>query len=95
MPDLDIIYTHYKSQGLVVLSITDDDPVKVNSFISRMGYHPPVLLDTDDKVNKLFHITGIPKTFVFNRQGKLVGEAIDQCTQRQFFELLARTDLKP
>jgi thiol-disulfide isomerase/thioredoxin len=95
MPDLDVIYTHYKSQGLVVLSITDDDPIKVNSVIGRMGYHPPVLLDTDDKVNKLFHITGIPKTFVFNREGKLVGEAIDQCTQRQFFELLAKTDLKP
>jgi thiol-disulfide isomerase/thioredoxin len=95
MPDLDIIYTHYQSQGLVVLSITDDDPVKVNPFISHMGYHPPVLLDTDGKVHKLFHITGIPKTFVFNREGKLVGEGIDQCTQRQFFEMLARTDLKP
>jgi peroxiredoxin len=95
MPDLDVIYTHYQSQGLVVLSITDEDPVKVNPFISRMGYHPPVLLDTDGKVHKLFHITGIPKTYVFNREGKLVGEAIDQCTQRQFFEMLAKTDLKP
>jgi thiol-disulfide isomerase/thioredoxin len=95
MPNLDVIYTHYQSQGLVVLSITDEDPVKVNPFISRMGYHPPVLLDTDGKVHKLFHITGIPKTFVFNREGKLVGEAIDQCTQHQFFEMLAKTDLKP
>jgi thiol-disulfide isomerase/thioredoxin len=95
MPDLDVIYTHYQQQGLVVLSVTDDDPIKVNSLIGRMGYHPPVLQDTDGKVNKLFHITGIPKTFVFNREGKLVGVAIDQCTQRQFFELLARTDLKP
>jgi thiol-disulfide isomerase/thioredoxin len=95
MPDLDAIYTHYQSQGLVVLSITDEDPVKVNLLISKMGYHPPVLLDPDGKVQKLFHINGVPKTFVFNREGRLVGVAIDQCTQRQFFDLLAKTDLKP
>jgi peroxiredoxin len=95
MPDLDVIYTHYQSQGLVILSITDEDPVKVNPFIGRMRYHPPVLLDTDNKVHKLFHITGIPKTFVFNREGKLAGEAIDQCTQHQFFEMLAAAGLHP
>jgi hypothetical protein len=32
--------------------------------------------------------------FVF-RDGKLTGIAIDQSTQRQFFGLLAKADLKP
>jgi len=95
MPSLDVIYTHFESQGLVVLSITDEDPFKVNSLISQWGYHPPVLIDSGDKVHKLFHIEGIPRTFVFNRDGKLVAEAIDQCTQRQFFDMLAQAGLHP
>ena len=95
MPDLDAIYTRFQSQGLVVLSITDEDALKVNSLISRMGYHPPVLLDPDDKVNKLFHINGIPKSFVFNRKGKLVAIAVDQRTKHQFLQMLAVAGLHP
>ena len=95
MPDLDKIYTHFESQGLVILSITDEDSFKVNTFINNNNYHPPVLIDTGDAVHKLFHIEGIPKTFIFNRDGKLVGETIDQCTGLQFLKLLSKTDLHP
>jgi peroxiredoxin len=95
MPDLDIIYTHFQSQGLVILSITNDDMFKVHDFINNMGYHPPVLLDFGGKVHKAFHVDGIPRNFVFNREGKLVDESIDQCTQHQFFEMLAKAGLHP
>ena len=95
MPVLDAIYTRFQSQGLVVLSISDEDAFKVNSFIAPTGYHPPVLIDSDGKVHKLFHIEGIPRTFVINRDGKLLSEAIDQRTQRQFLKMLSVTDLHP
>lgn len=93
MGDLDAIYRYFAPQGLVVLSITDEDAFKVNSMIGAMGYHPTVLLDPGDKVHEQFHITGIPKSFVFDRQGKLVAVAIDQRTRRQFLEMLSHTDL--
>jgi len=95
MPELDAIYTHFQAQGLVVLSITDEDPFKANSFVAPNKYHPPVLIDADNNVHKLFHVEGIPRTFVFNRDGKLVAEAIDQRTQRQFLKMLSETDLHP
>jgi len=95
MPDLDAIYTHYQSQGLVVLSISDEDSFKVNSFIAPTGYHPPVLIDPGDTVHKMFHVEGIPQTFVFDRDGKLVAIAIDQRTQRQFFNMLGQAGLQP
>jgi peroxiredoxin len=95
MPDLDVIYTHFQSQGLVILSITDEDPFKVAAFIDAMNYHPPVLLDSGSKVHQLFHINGIPKNFVFGRDGKLVAQSIDECTQHQFFEMLAAAGLHP
>ena len=93
MPQLDSLYTHFQSQNLVVLSITDEEPFKVNQFIAPTSYHPPVLLDTGDVVHTQFHIEGIPRTFVFNREGKLVAEAIDQRTMRQFLLMLSKTDL--
>ena len=95
MPVLDAIYTHYQNEGLVILSITDEDSFTVDSFLRGKNYHPPVLVDPGDAVHKQFHITGIPQTFVFNRDGKLVGIAVDQSTERQFFALLAKADLQP
>lgn len=95
MPNLDVIYTHYTSQGLVILSITDENPFVVSRFLAASTYHPPVLIDPDGAVHKLFHITGIPHTYVLNREGKLVGVGIDQCTQRQFFAMLVAAGLQP
>jgi peroxiredoxin len=96
MADLDLIYTHYAPQGLVILSLTSENPFTVSSFLAQFGaYHPTVLLDDSGKVAKQFHVDGIPKTFVFDRDGKLVSEAIDMRTQMQFFELLAKAGLMP
>jgi peroxiredoxin len=95
MPTLDAIYTHFQPQGVVVLSITDEDPFKVNTLISQWGYHPPVLLDPGGSVHKMFHVEGIPRTFVFDRDGKLAAEAIDQSTSRQFLAMLSQAGLQP
>ncbi|HEU5351089.1 MAG TPA: TlpA disulfide reductase family protein [Terracidiphilus sp.] len=95
MPDLDALQRYFAPQGLVIVSITDEDPFKVGSFIGPTHYTPDVLLDPGDRVHKEFHVYGIPKTFVFNRDGKLIGETIDESTRKQFLALLSKTDLHP
>jgi thiol-disulfide isomerase/thioredoxin len=95
MPSLDALYTRFQDQGLVVLSITNEQGFKVSSFLGASNYHPPVLLDTDGSTFKKFHIEGIPRTFIFNRDGKLIGETIDQTSWRQFLQMLSKTDLHP
>jgi peroxiredoxin len=93
MPDLDAIYTHFEPQGLVILSISDEDVFKVGSFINAARYHPPVLLDPGAKVAKVFHVDGIPKSFVFDRDGKFVAQSIDMRTQYQFLVMLSKAGL--
>jgi peroxiredoxin len=100
MQDLDLIYAHYAPQGLVVLSITGDNPFRVGTYMASKGYHPTVLIDDTGKVGKQFHVEelepdGTPRTFVFNRDGKLIGESIATCTQRQFFAMLGTAGLQP
>jgi peroxiredoxin len=95
MTDLDLIYTHYQSQGLAILSISDEIPMTIHSFLAGKEYHPPVLLDTGGKVTKEFHVDSLPRSYVFDREGKLVAEAIDMRTQRQFFMMLAKAGLQP
>jgi hypothetical protein len=45
-------------------------------------------------VNDLFQVEGIPKTFVYDREGKLVAQSIDMRTRKQFLGMLAEVGLK-
>jgi peroxiredoxin len=94
MPDLETLYQQFKDQGLVILAISDEDAGKVKPFIAQQKVTYPVLLDPGRKVNELFQIEGIPKTFVYDRHGKLVAQSIDMRTRRQFLEMLAQAGLK-
>ena len=94
MPDLETLYRQFKDQGLVILAISDEDAGKVTPFIAQQKVTYPILLDPGRKVNELFQIDGIPKTFVYDRNGKLVAQSIDMRTRRQFLEMLAPTGLK-
>jgi len=88
MPDLETIFNKYKDQGLVILGISDETNDKVQPFIAEHKYSYPILLDPGRKVNDLFVVDGIPKNFVYNREGKLVAESIDMRTMGQFMEML-------
>jgi peroxiredoxin len=94
MPDLENLYRQFEPQGLVILGISDDEPEKVREFVQKQGTTYPVLLDAGSKVNELLHIQGIPKTFVYDREGKIVAQSIDMRTKSQFLEMLGRAGLK-
>ena len=94
MPDLEALYRRFEPQGLVILGVSDEDTDKAKPFIEQQGITYPVLLDPGRKVNELFQIQGIPKTFVYDRDGKIVAQSIDMRTQKQFLEMLAQAGLK-
>jgi len=94
MPDLDALFNKFKDQGFLVLAISDEDTAKVSPFIAehKIGY--PILLDSGRKVTESFKVEGIPKSFIYDRTGKLVAQSIDMRTQRQFLEMLAQAGLQ-
>jgi peroxiredoxin len=94
MPDLDALYQKFKDQGLVVLAISDEDATKVRPFLTERPVNYPILLDPGRKVNDAFHVDGIPKSFVYDREGKLVAQSIDMRTQKQFLEMLGQAGLR-
>jgi peroxiredoxin len=94
MPDLQALYDRYKDQGFVVVSISDEEAAKVQPFIAERKITYPVLLDPGRKINDLFQVEGIPKSFVYNREGKLVAQSIDMRTRHQFQAMLAQAGLQ-
>jgi len=94
MPDLETLYERFNSKGLVVLGISDEAAAKVEPFIRERKISFPVLLDPGWKVNEMFVVVGIPKSFVYDREGELVAQSIDMRTQKQFLEMLGKAGLE-
>jgi len=94
MPDLDALYNKFKDQGFVVLAISDEEAAKVTPFITGHKITYPVMLDPGRKVNDDFVVEGIPKSFVYDRSGKMVAQSIDMRTRGQFVEMLAQAGLQ-
>ena len=93
MPDLNALYNEFKDKGLVILAISDEDDAVVKKFIDEKKYTYPILLD-HGAVHKTYEIGGIPKSFVYDREGKMVAQSIDMRTRGQFLQMLAQAGLK-
>lgn len=94
MPDLETLYQRFKDRGFIILAISDENIGKIKPFIAGHNVTYPILLDPGRKVNELFQVEGIPKSFVYDRDGKLVAESIDMRTEKQFLAMLAQAGLK-
>jgi len=94
MPDMEKLYQRFAAKGLVVLAVSDEERDTVTGFLQKQNYTFPVLLDPDRKVHTAFNVEGIPKSFLFDRAGKLVAQAIDMRTERQFLEMLKEARLE-
>jgi peroxiredoxin len=94
MPDLDNLYRVYRNKGLIVLAVSDEKRETVEKFLSKNSYNFPVLLDPGRKVNTAFFVEGIPKSFIFDREGRLAAQAIDMRTEAQFKALLKQAGIE-
>lgn len=94
MPDMEELYRRFSSKGLVVLAVSDEKRETVEEFLKKQNYTFPVLLDPDRGVHTAFGIEGIPNSFLFDRQGKLVAQSIDMRTERQFLEMFKAAGLE-
>ena len=94
IPDLDALYKRFRDQGLVILAITGEEASIVRPFISQQIVSYPVLLDPARKVKELFLVDGIPESFVYDREGRLVAQAIDRPAMQGFLNMLRQAGLQ-
>ena len=94
IPDLETLSKRFRTQGLVVLSISDEKASVLRRFLSQQKVSYPVLLDSGHKVKDLFRLHGVPQSFVYNREGRLVAESISGLTIHGFLEILGQAGLQ-
>jgi len=94
MPDMEKLFRTYEKQGLTVIAVSDEDRETVVNFLAKNNYSFPIALDPGRKASNAFAVDGIPKSFIFDREGRLAAQAIDMRTEGQFMELLRLAGLE-
>ncbi|HSH46267.1 MAG TPA: TlpA disulfide reductase family protein [Longimicrobiales bacterium] len=82
MPSMQRAYDRYRDQGLEIVAISvDTDPgVRgpdgaregvVSRFVEELGLTFPVGVDPDGETERLYEVTGLPTTFLIDREGRI------------------------
>lgn len=78
MAELEKLYQAYQEKGFVVLAVALDaeGARTVEPFARERQLTYPILLDTRLEAARRYQIFGPPTTFLIDRQGRVIGEAL-------------------
>lgn len=72
-PWMNEIQKKYAQQGFTVVSVNlDSDKANALEFLEELPASFPVVYDPEGKIARQFKVKGMPSSYVFDRQGKLV-----------------------
>ncbi|MCK5341210.1 MAG: TlpA family protein disulfide reductase, partial [Desulfobulbaceae bacterium] len=55
----------------MITILTNDDPTRARNFVDQLGGTFPVLIDPSSETAAHYGITGVPETFIIDRNGIL------------------------
>jgi len=78
MPSMENLYKKFKGNSFEILTISIDTEGKqiVAPYMKKFDLTFSALLDPKSKVAKLYRTTGVPETFIINKEGFIVHKAI-------------------
>jgi len=89
MPSMQKLYETFKGLHLEILAVSIDSngSEAVTPFMEKLNLTFPVLLDPESKIWGLYGLTGVPESFIIDREGivvkKIIG-AMDWATPEVF-----------
>ena len=75
MPSMETLYDEFKDHSdFVILAVSQDEKGRdvVLPYVSKNGYRFLILLDPDNKLTQEYELSGVPETFIIDRQGRIV-----------------------
>jgi len=78
MPSLERLHQKLGNQGLKIVSVSIDEagPEVVRNFQREYGLTFDMLQDRSRAIERIYQTTGVPETFVLNRDGDIVKKVI-------------------
>ena len=89
--DLEQAWLAYQDQGVQFYGIAyKDADSKAQAFLDEFGVSYPSTVDTSNRTARDYGVTGVPETFVIDREGLLVHHFLGPITQAQLSREIER-----
>lgn len=87
------LYALVPKEAFTMLAVLEnDDPARAVAFAAKTGITMPILVDREKQVWPKYGLTGVPETFIVDKQGvlreKFIGPA--QWDSPRFLQLLGK-----
>jgi peroxiredoxin len=78
MPATEKLYLSLAPQGfkIAAVSIDEGEPDEVQAFGQKLGLSFDLLQDRSTRVQRIYQTTGVPESFLLNREGIIVKRVI-------------------
>ncbi|MHC4560672.1 MAG: TlpA family protein disulfide reductase [Planctomycetota bacterium] len=72
MPSMQRLYSSMPANEFKMLAILiDDTPAVADRLVAKQKYTFPILMDPENKTSKAYGLTGVPETYIIDKQGVL------------------------
>ena len=73
LPDLEKVWEENNTKGVKLIGVTyESDVDSINTAIDLYGLTYPIATDPGAEVSSIFHVTGVPETYIVDTNGKIV-----------------------
>ncbi|MGH7613752.1 MAG: TlpA disulfide reductase family protein [Gemmatimonadales bacterium] len=78
MPSMELLWRKFRSTDfrVVAVSIDQDDSTVVNAFVRELSLTFDILHNQPGDIQRIYQTTGVPESFVIDRQGMIVKKVI-------------------
>lgn len=93
MPSMQRLFTMLPKDSFIMLAVLEnDDPARADAFTAKLGITVPILVDQDKTVGPKYGLTGVPETYIVDKQGvlreKFIGPA--EWDSPRFLQILGK-----
>ena len=72
MPSMQTLYASMPADKFIMLAVlSNDDPAIAESLAAKIGATFPILVDPKNEAAQAYGLTGVPETFIIDKQGVL------------------------
>jgi peroxiredoxin len=78
MPSMEKLYRKFKGENFEILAVSLDEPgpKAVAPFMEKTRLTFPALIDSKGAIKPVYRITGIPESFIIDKQGLLIKKIV-------------------
>jgi peroxiredoxin len=78
MPSMEKLYHKFKGKNFEILAVSIDEPglKAVAPFMKKYNLTFPALIDSEGAIKAVYGITGVPESFIIDKQGILIKKIV-------------------